>query len=203
MFEIRLEHIGRRFNRDWIFRQLDYSFVSGSRYAVLGPNGSGKSTLMRIVSGSLTSSEGTVTYHQDGKVIAPEHVYRQLSIAAPYMELIEEFTLREMMSFHFSHKSILEGYGADTVAEYIGLRSSMDKALRFFSSGMKQRVKLALACFAKSEILLLDEPIVNLDAQAVNWYHRLLSDTVGSRLLIIASNQEEEYKICGERLHLG
>lgn len=203
MFEIRLEHIGRRFNRDWIFRQLDYTFVSGSRYAVLGPNGSGKSTLLRVISGSLSPSEGQIKYFGNGKPVAPEQVYRELSVAAPYMDLIEEFTLREMIRFHFGHKKLLEGFDEPAVAEYIGLGPSMDKALRFFSSGMKQRVKLALACFSAGRILLLDEPIVNLDSDAVGWYHRLLEDTVKDRLLIICSNQEEEYRTCDERLRLG
>lgn len=202
MIEIRLEHIGRRFNRDWIFRKLDYTFVSGGRYAILGPNGSGKSTLLRVISGALTPSEGTIVYQRLGKQVPVEDIFRDLAIAAPYMELIEEFTLREMLGFHFKHKKTLAGTDPRHVADYIGLGNSMDKPLRFFSSGMKQRVKLALACFSESSILLLDEPIVNLDHRAIQWYHQLLEDTVRERLLIICSNQEEEYRTCAHHLTL-
>lgn len=203
MFEIRLNQIGRRFNRDWIFRQKTYQFVSGERYAILGPNGSGKSTLLKVISGSLTPSEGDISYFRDGVEVPVEQFYRHLTVAAPYMELVEEFSLQEMLRFHFHNKDFLPGFDASVLAERIGLAGSMDKALRFFSSGMKQRVKLALACATDSEVLLLDEPISNLDQNAIEWYHQLLEDTVGDRILIICSNQPEEYKSCGSILQLG
>lgn len=203
MFGIQLEQIGRRFNSDWIFRQVDFSFASGTRYAVLGPNGSGKSTLLKVISGSLTPSEGALKYTLLNKELPVESVYRHLTIAAPYLELIEEFSLREMIRFHFKNKTYLNGFDEDRVIDRISLESSLDKPLRFFSSGMKQRVKLALACCAQSHLLLLDEPISNLDVKSVDWYHQLLADTAGDRLLIIFSNQEEEYKSCEVTLNLG
>lgn len=204
MFEIRLNQIGRRFNRDWIFRQIDFQFVSGERYAILGPNGSGKSTLLKVISGSLTPSEGMITYFSAGNEVPVEQVYRYLTVAAPYMELVEEFSLREMLRFHFKYKEFLDGFDLEALAERIGLAGSMDKPLRFFSSGMKQRVKLALACASKSDVLLLDEPISNLDHRAIEWYHQLLEDTVrNDRILVICSNQPEEYKSCNAVLELG
>lgn len=203
MFEIRLNQIGRRFNRDWIFRQIDYHFESGNRYAVLGPNGSGKSTLLKVISGSLTPSEGSISYFSKGLEMPVEHFYQHLTVAAPYMELVEEFSLKEISRFHFKNKDFLPGFDQESLAERVGLAESMDKPLRYFSSGMKQRVKLALACTSKSEVLLLDEPISNLDHRAIDWYHQLLEDTVGDRILIICSNQPEEYKNCGSFLHLG
>lgn len=205
MFEIRLNQIGRRFNRDWIFRQIDYRFVSGERYAILGPNGSGKSTLLKVITGSLTPSEGTISYFSGPghSEIPVEQFYQHMTVAAPYMELIEEFSLREMLRFHFRNKEFLPGFDQGSLAARIGLSSSMDKPLRFFSSGMKQRVRLALACGSSSDVLLLDEPISNLDHQAIDWYHQLLEDTIGERVLIICSNQPEEYKSCKAVLQLG
>lgn len=202
MFEIRLEHIGRRFNRDWIFRGMDYSFASGNRYAVLGSNGSGKSTLLKVISGSLSTSEGQLHYQMDKQDVPDDQVYRHISIAAPYVELIEEFSLQEQIDFHFQFKEYLPGYDRQQLTALIGLQSSMHKPLRFFSSGMKQRVKLALACCSETEVLLLDEPTSNLDDQAVEWYHHLLEETVRQRVLIICSNQKEEYKTCNFQLHI-
>lgn len=202
MFEIRLEHIGRRFNRDWIFRGVDYSFTSGNRYAVLGANGSGKSTLLKVISGSLSTSEGVLHYQHGAQAIADDQVYQHISVAAPYVELIEEFSLREQIDFHFQFKNYLPDYDRQKLTELIGLQSSMHKPLRFFSSGMKQRVKLALACCSEGEVLLLDEPTSNLDEQAVEWYHHLLEETVQERVLIICSNQKEEYKTCNFQLHI-
>lgn len=204
MFEIRLENIGRRFNNEWIFRDLEFDFISGTRYAVLGPNGSGKSTLLKVISGSLTPSEGQLHYQLDGKTISVEQLYRQLSLAAPYLELIEEFTLREVIRFHFSNKTYLDGFDESSLVDLIGLQKSLDKPLRFFSSGMKQRVKLALACCSDTRLVLLDEPISNLDVKAIQWYHELLEETINPhRLLIVFSNQPEEYKTCEKFLTLG
>lgn len=202
MFGVRLKGIGRRFNRDWIFKQVDYEFCSGSRYAVLGPNGSGKSTLLKVITGGLTPSEGEVLYDLDGQPVPTDRFFKHISVAAPYIELIEEFTLREMIRFHFNFKTYLAGWDEDRVLAYIELQSSLDKPLRFFSSGMKQRVKLALACFSESQLLLLDEPISNLDTSSIQWYHQLLEDSVKDRILIIFSNQPEEYKSCTQYLQL-
>src|SRR5690606_40645086 len=107
----------------------------------------------------LAPSEGKIVYEdQDAQPILPEDVFQQLTIAAPYMELIEEFTLREMIAFHFKFKSYLTGFDADEVVRILHLEKAVDKEIRFFSSGMKQRVKLALACCSSSRIVLLDEP---------------------------------------------
>src|SRR5271169_5260932 len=89
--KISLENIGRRFNRDWIFRGIDYTFVSGEIYAVLGPNGSGKSTLLQVLNGSLSPSAGKINYFYGDNPVEIDAVYKHLSLAAPYLELIEEF----------------------------------------------------------------------------------------------------------------
>lgn len=194
--EIILEDIGRRFNRDWVFQHLNYRFTGGSRYAVLGPNGSGKSTLLQVVSSALTPSAGRVQYQSQGKVIDAEHIYQYLSIAAPYLELIEEFTLAEQVRFHFAHKRFSDGLEEQSLIERLGLAHAKDKQIRYFSSGMKQRVKLGLACYADVPIVLLDEPTSNLDEDGVNWYLQLVAHTSPGRLFLICSNQEREYSFC-------
>ncbi|HEY1010786.1 MAG: ABC transporter ATP-binding protein [Daejeonella sp.] len=198
--KIILEKIGRRFNRDWIFRNINYTFESGKSYAILGANGSGKSTLLQVVSASLTSSEGELFYQKDGRPVDIENVFDYLSIAAPYMDLIEEFSLVEHIDFHFQFKTYREGYSRESVIELLGLRHSQHKALKNFSSGMRQRVKLALAFCADTEVLLLDEPTSNLDAQGVEWYLSLIKQFSASRLVIVCSNQEHEYAFCDHRI---
>lgn len=198
--EIILEDIGRRFNRDWVFQHINYRFTAGRRYAVLGPNGSGKSTLLQVLSSALTPSAGRLTYQHGGKVIAVDQVYQYLSIAAPYLELIEEFTLAEQIRFHFTHKSFLRGFDERSLIDRLGLAHAKDKELRYFSSGMKQRVKLGLACCADVPIVLLDEPTSNLDEDGVAWYLQLVAQTSGQRLLLVCSNQEREYSFCHDRI---
>lgn len=200
--DIILENIGRRFNRDWIFQRVNYHFVSGMRYAVLGPNGSGKSTMMQVVASNLTPSTGQIRYSWQGNAIEPDDVYRYVSLSAPYMELIEEFTLLEHIRFHFIHKNYLAGYDERRLMDILGLPKAVDRQIKHFSSGMKQRVKLVLACCTDTPIMLLDEPTSNLDKHGVEWYHRLVDDTWGGRLLIVCSNQEHEYAFCDHALQM-
>ncbi len=199
-FSISLQNIGRRYNRDWIFRGMDYTFTSGESYAVLGPNGSGKSTLLQVLNGSLSPSAGNLLYTLNSQPLAVEEVYRQVSLAAPYLELIEEFTLTEMINFHFQFKALRPGITPKEIIELLGLHSSRNKAIRYFSSGMKQRLKLALAFCADTALLMLDEPTSNLDTQGVNWYHGLVKQFAAGRLTIVGSNQEHEYSFCRHHL---
>ncbi|MDP9047352.1 MAG: ATP-binding cassette domain-containing protein, partial [Bacteroidota bacterium] len=160
---ITLENIGRRFNRDWIFRGIDYTFTSGKIYAILGPNGSGKSTLLQVLNGSLSPSAGTISYLYDDKKIVIEEVYQYLSLAAPYLELIEEFTLTEMIDFHFKFKNYKAGIDKDKLVALLAMPESRNKMIKYFSSGMKQRLKLGLAFCSDTPMLMLDEPTSNLD----------------------------------------
>ena len=149
--EINLNKVGRRFNKEWIFKNIDFNFTADNKYAVLGPNGSGKSTLLSILLGSLTPSEGEINYYNP-KEIRVENIYQYISFAAPYLDLVEEFTLQETINFHFQFKAYAEGLNASSVLELLGLEKSQDKALKHFSSGMKQRTKLALACCTNTPI---------------------------------------------------
>lgn len=198
---ISLSNIGRRFNKEWIFKGIDYQFEHGQKYAVLGPNGSGKSTLLSVLLGSLTPSEGTMNYF-NSQEIGVESIYKHLSFAAPYIDLIEEFTLQETIDFHFQFKDYVKGLNGLGLLRLLGLEKSQDKALKHFSSGMKQRTKLALACCTNSSILLLDEPTSNLDTQGIDWYLALIEEYGKDKMIIVGSNQEHEYGFCEGRLNI-
>ena len=200
--KIILEQIGRRFNREWIFRNMNYEFEIGNSYAVLGANGAGKSTLLQVISGSLSSSEGKISSLHGDTLIDQEKVFIHQSMAAPYLELIEEFTLTELIDFHFRFKKYRQGLNRQAVIELLGLKNSEFKAIKYFSSGMKQRLKLALAFCSDTALLLLDEPATNLDQQGLDWYLSLASTFSSDRLLIICSNQEQEYGFCSHRLNI-
>ena len=199
--EINLNKVGRRFNKEWIFKNIDFNFTADNKYAVLGPNGSGKSTLLSILLGSLTPSEGEINYYNP-KEIRVENIYQYISFAAPYLDLVEEFTLQETINFHFQFKAYAEGLNASSVLELLGLEKSQDKALKHFSSGMKQRTKLALACCTNTPILILDEPTSNLDTQGIDWYLNLVNEYTAKKMIIIGSNQDHEYSFCNQRLNI-
>lgn len=198
--KITLSKIGRRFNREWIFRNIDYSFESGNSYAILGINGSGKSTLLQVISGALAPSEGSLSYQTNHEEIEVEKVFRHLVLAAPYLELIEEFTLSEVLDFHFDFKKRINNLSNSELITLLNMEKSKDKQLKYFSSGMKQRVKLILAFCADTPILLLDEPTSNLDEQGINWYRSLVEKFTLNRLVIVCSNQSHEYEFCTNQI---
>lgn len=201
--QITLENLGRRFNKEWIFRGLDYTFSQGQKYAILGPNGSGKSTLLSVLLGSLTPSEGKISYYNsDADEIIPERIYSHISFAAPYLDLIEEFTLKETIDFHFQFKPFYKGFDTQAVMDLLAMSSALDKPLKYFSSGMKQRTKLALAFCADIPILALDEPASNLDSQGTDWYLSLVERFAENRLVLVGSNQAYEYEFCNEYLNI-
>jgi ABC-type multidrug transport system ATPase subunit len=191
--EIYLTNIGKRFRFEWIFKGIDYHFSTAHRYAILGQNGAGKSTLMKVLSGHLTPSKGTIIFQEDKQSLQIEEVFTKISYAAPYIELIEEFTLTEAITFHQRFKPFQTEIDVEKLITLLGFEKSRDKEIRFFSSGMKQRLKLALAICAQTPILLLDEPTTNLDAQGTAWYKDLLQTYTNNRLVIIATNVVEDY----------
>jgi len=198
---ITLQNVGRRFNKEWIFRNLSTEFSSGNSYAILGPNGSGKSTLLSVLTGSLSPSEGEISF-SDTKDIPVENIYKYISLAAPYLELVETFTLKEIIDFHFKFKSFAAGVDAKNLIGILGLEKAANKEIKYFSSGMKQRTKLALACCADTPILFLDEPTSNLDVQGISWYRELIENFGKERLTIIGSNQIQEYEFCSIQLQI-
>ena len=199
---IELKNLGKRFNRQWIFRNLDFLFEPGAAYAVTGYNGSGKSTLLQIIAGSLEKTEGQVIFSAHNKVISPEEHYTCISLSAPYLELIEEFTLLEFFRFHFSLKEILPGYSIEQIIETIELSDSRNKHIRHFSSGMKQRVRLGQAFFSHVPVVLLDEPTANFDSKGIELYMHLATTLGKGRILIICSNDEQEISFCSSRINI-
>jgi ABC-type multidrug transport system ATPase subunit len=199
--EIILTNLGKRYNRDWIFRHLDYSFSEGKKYAITGPNGSGKSTLLQIVAGAVSKNEGTIEYSTNNKAILTEDIYKHLSIAAPYLELIEELTAKEMLEFHATFKTLR--LSIDEIIAIVGLSKATNKQIRYYSSGMKQRLKLAQAFFSETPILCLDEPTTNLDAEGIALYNGLIRDHSNGRMVLISSNDQQEYAFCDELISIG
>jgi ABC-type multidrug transport system ATPase subunit len=197
--KIVLSDAGKRFNREWIYRHCDYEFEVGRAYAITGPNGSGKSTLLQAIAGSMQLSEGTIVWNdQQEKNIDGEQVYKQLAIAAPYLELIEEMTAKEFLEFHTQFKPLIASVTIDEILSIIGLENAAGKQIRYFSSGMKQRVKLAQAIFSDVPLLLLDEPCTNLDAMGYALYHSLIKNYCMQKLIVVSSNDEQEFNFCDQ-----
>jgi ABC-type multidrug transport system ATPase subunit len=202
-FKIVFEAVGKRYVSEWVLKDQSFTINPADGVAVLGPNGSGKSTLLQMIAGYVQPSKGRISFYVDDVLIEIENVFQYLSLAAPYLELIEEYILDEMINFHFGFKKIINGLNAEDVVQRSGLATSRHKTVKNFSSGMKQRLKLTLAIMSDTPLLLLDEPLSNLDEQGATWYQQMLRDFSGDRTVVVCSNMnEKEFEFCRERIIL-
>jgi ABC-type multidrug transport system ATPase subunit len=194
--------LGKRFNREWIFKDLSIELASGNTFAITGPNGSGKSTLLQVLWGQVPPTMGILAYHNADDQIPIEEISRHISIATPYMDLIDEFTLKEQLIFHFQLRKIRNQLTIDQLLDILYLKHAQHKYIGNFSSGMKQRVKLALAFYTTADVIFLDEPSTNLDKQAFAWYMAELAKLPAGCLIFIASNNAEEYPSTAQIINL-
>lgn len=186
---------GKRFNREWIFRKLNYTFEYNTAYAITGSNGTGKSTLLQCISGAHSLSEGTISWGKYNH----ENIFTQLSICAPYLGLIEEMTGEEFLQFHSKFKPLRSGFSIEEILETVDIAQAANKQIRYYSSGMKQRMKLAQAFFSDTQLLLLDEPCSNLDKTGYTIYNQLLEKFSKNTITIVCSNEEAEISFCTQR----
>jgi len=200
--KISLNNLGKRYNREWIFRNLTFQFYINKHYAITGPNGSGKSTLLQIIGGSTIHNEGEISYNESEKSVGYENIFKRISFAAPYLEVVEEMTLTEFFTFHQKMKGWISSVDTNEIIGILGLQKSSHKQIRYFSSGMKQRVKLAQAIFSNVPVVLLDEPLTNLDDEGILLYHSLIKDYCNNRLVIVSSNDRNEYSFCEEKIDM-
>ena len=194
---------GKKFNREWVFKNLSTEFFSGQRVAILGSNGSGKSTLLQILSGFVSINKGEIIYLENEVKLNPENIYKKIALASPYLELIEDFTLNELLEHHRIYKPFVSGFDKDIFLSESGLNIAQNKLIKYYSSGMKQRVKLALAIYSDTPILLLDEPVSNLDEAGIQWFRKIILAQPKNKLIVIASNRvKDEYDFCSTILNI-
>ena len=201
--QISLKDVGKRYNHEWIFRGISHTFKQNEHTVIRGANGSGKSTLLQVILGSTTASEGELSYSANGIEVKVEESLSMFSLATPYLELVEEFTLIEMLEFHQKMQAFKVGLTIDSIIETLYLTGSQNKAIKYYSSGMKQRVKLGVALLSDTPFVLLDEPTSNLDAAAIEWYKNLVEENKYDRIIMVCSNdQKDEFSFCEKELNL-
>lgn len=200
--KICLNNISKRYQRNWIFKDLTLEIQDGSSLAILGNNGSGKSSLLRIIASMQSATKGTITYTHQQEQIEPNAIYNMLSYAAVGMQLIEEFTLSELLTFHFSFKKSINQLRVEEIISILDMKNVQSKLVGDFSSGMKQRVKLAQAIFTDAPLLLLDEPCSNLDKHGIAQYQEWIATYQNNRTIIVASNDVNEYSFCKQQIVL-
>jgi ABC-type multidrug transport system ATPase subunit len=202
MLKIHLNEASKRFQYEWVFRNLSLQLTQGESLAITGGNGSGKSTLLKCLSGAIPITSGNITFDREGKRLPESEWYKHLVISAPYLELPEEFSLEEVIDFHFKFKNPLNHIQPAELIEILYLTQHATKPVSQFSSGMKQRLKLGLAFFSDVPLILLDEPTSNLDRKGIAWYIDLVKNYQNERTLLVCSNEPREYEFCQHKLAL-
>lgn len=201
--KIIAENISKKFNDKFIIKDFNYTFSMSNHYAILGPNGSGKSTLAQLIAAARTPSSGDLKYIINNKEIDDKDIYKFISFSAPYQELPEDLSLIEIVNFHKSLKGFYNNLSIENFISYIKLNKHKNKQIKNFSSGMLQRLKLALAILSKSKFVFLDEPTSNLDSQNTEWYLETVYNNLKNRMFIVCSNHNEnEYSFCNEIINI-
>ncbi len=203
LLTLQLNNLGKKFYKEWVFRNLNFTIFANQKLVILGGNGSGKSTLLQIISGFVTQSEGDLEYSLSDSKIVPEELKNHISFASPYLQILEEFTLQEILEHCLIFKPFINNFSVKQIINLIELDGSKNKLVKQFSSGMKQRLKLGLAILSDTPLLLLDEPISNLDKKSITWYQELIANHCKQRTVIVCSNAlEDEFNFCNTELNV-
>ena len=200
--KILAENLEKKFRQEYVIKNFNFEFQDHKNYAIVGPNGSGKSTLLQLLSQFSLPTKGSVKYlDNQGNLIENDLAFKQISFAAPYSEIIEEFTISELISFLVGLQNLPSAFNIKAFEEFSELKTNPNKLIKDFSSGMKQKTKLTLAFSTPRPFLFLDEPTTNLDFKSKDWFQRKL-EAEKDKLIVIASNEESEIKYCEERIQI-
>ena len=208
---ITLDNCGKNYHRSWLFRGIHLHIPiqqedqTALRLAVLGANGAGKSTFTLMLAGQTDPTEGEISWHDgQGKALSQSRWHEFIALASPGMELPEEFTLSEWFEFHGKIKGFQPRVSMDVILDLCGFsQTTRTKQILTFSSGMKQRTKLGLAFCANTNILLLDEPLSNLDSKGYEWYRNVPRNLLENRIVIVGSNLEgDETGFCRHNIRM-
>ena len=202
--KISVENLSKIVNQNEIvFKNLTYTFEQNKRYALVGPNGSGKSTLLKIISHNIKPTNGRVDYEIDGKIIQNSQSFNYYGFIAPYLAIYEELLPLEHIKIIAKIRKI--PYSKEMAMELLQefqLDKHYLKPIKFFSSGMKQRMKFLLSLLHKPSILLLDEPFSNLDEIGIKIFEKNINDYTKNGILIIASNDKREISLTDSYLNI-
>lgn len=195
------DRLSMRFGRRRLFDGLSVEVVPGAPLAVVGANGSGKSTLLRILAGLLAPTVGEVRLEVEGRTVAPEDLPIRVGFVAPALQLYEPLSARENLAFLAAARRFPDASArVDATLARVGLGARADDLVGAFSTGMRQRLRIATALLHDPPVLLLDEPGATLDAAG-----RDLSESVialPDKIVVVATNDPAEAALCPRRVEL-
>jgi heme exporter protein A len=196
---LTVSNVCKQYDQRLVLSGVSFSASAGESVVIAGANGSGKSTLLRIVCGLTTLSSGEVTWQTQEGALSPTQMLRRLGYVSPELGLYDRLSAFEHLET-FARLRCLQ-LGPDVLSETLrrfGLGESMHRAVGEFSSGMKQRVKLALATIHSPDVLVLDEPSSNLDEDGRQLVRELIHEVARHGLVLLATNEVQEVAEYGQ-----
>jgi len=195
---IEIKSASKKFGKNMLFKNLNFSFSAPNKIAITGHNGSGKSTLLQTIAGVQSLSRGEINYFIEGKKISFDEISKVIGFTSPLINPYDELTAIENITF-VSKK--IDQKKTDTFLELFRLDKHKNKQVKYFSSGMIQRLKLILAFINDPQILLLDEPSSNLDEDGKNIFIKYIN-SLDNKLIFIATNEKKETNLCSEEIKI-
>ena len=196
-YSVEAKSVQKIFGRRLIFDNINFKFEGKGVFGISGPNGSGKSTLVKIIAGLISPSDGEIIHQNSNGKIEFENLHNHIGFVSPYLVLYDEFTALENLN-HFSKIR-----GVDFNKEKIDyllnkflLYKRKDDFIKTYSSGMKQRMKFIFALMHSPQLLILDEPTSNLDAEGKESVYSIVREEGTNNIVIIASNEETDLALC-------
>lgn len=203
MFTLNVSGIGKHYGETLLFKNISFQLNRGDVLAVAGWNGSGKSTLLRIIAGLVKPSAGQVEMFFNKEPIPRESRRGFVGMVAPALSLYDELTGLENMEFFSRVRGVARNRNdCLDIIDRVGLTEHATKMCRDYSSGLKQRLKLAQALLHNPPLLLLDEPGCNLDSQGIKVVEEIISNQRQLGMTVIASNEKREVGYAGKVVNL-
>ena len=202
-YSVEADSLKKVFGRRLIFNNINFKFENNGIFGISGPNGSGKSTLVKIIAGINSPSAGKIIHLSQNKIILPELLHNHIGFVSPYLVLYDEFSAWENLNYFSEIRNItFDSEKVNFLLDRFLLMNRKDDFVKTYSSGMKQRLKFIFALMHSPQLLILDEPTSNLDAEGKEKVYSILVKESVSSIVIIASNEESDLEICSSRLQL-
>ena len=199
IFYIEAESISKKYSgRAALFSNFNFKIQTGESFAITGHNGSGKSTLLKILSGISEPDKGTVKHKKTDTVISREELYKFIGFSSPEINPYDELTGYENIIFALKNRNNFP----EKLIDDLNLKTHIHKRIKFYSTGMKQRLKFILTLAREPQMLFLDEPGSNLDSEGKKLVYDIIKKLKKDIILIIATNEKAEADLCSRVISL-
>ncbi len=202
---LKCTDITKSFNGKVVFKNVNINLTESTSLVVNGRNGSGKSTLLKVISHLIRLDKGKIELKIKDKLISKEKYFSKIGFLSPYINLYDELTGQENLDLFYDLKVEQKNNKAEEIKyllEKVGLYKRRDELIRNYSSGMKQRLKIAFAVISKPALLLMDEPRTNLDDEGISVVYKVAEEQKERGILILATNERDDNEICESSLNI-